>query len=90
MRTIYKYVLCPHTYQTVEMPVGAKILTAQLREGRIYVWAEVRADAPLQFRPFWICGTGENLYHMTAIQESVYVATVQQGEYVRHIYTAKG
>ena len=80
MKTIYKYPLS----EAVQMPKGAKILTAQDQGGQIFIWAEVDSHARTdKTREFLIIGTGQELPNLDNWQ---YVATVQQGIFVWHIY----
>lgn len=56
---IYKYPLNIDDEQTVELPVGAEILTVQLQHGRPHIWAAVDEDQPnLEARKLLTIGTG--------------------------------
>jgi hypothetical protein len=57
--------------QTVYMPVGSKVLTAQFN-GVLYIWAAGPQGAPMQEYPIWVLGMGD----MVNMQNGRYVATV--------------
>jgi hypothetical protein len=57
-RTIYKYPLAITDQQTIEMPAGADILTAQFQYGTLCLWATVDTDNQLTPRHIRIIGTG--------------------------------
>lgn len=79
---IWKYQLEPVAYaQSVAMPKGARVLTAQRQGDWLCVWAEVAPDAPLVDRFFRQQPTGTDL---TIVGE--YVATVQVSALVVHVY----
>ena len=74
MKTIWKYVLPTQERVTLQMPDGAKVLTAGEQQGDLVLWALVDPNAPLSNRHFHICSTG----HSTALAtKEGYVGTVQ-------------
>lgn len=83
MITIYKYTLLLRDEQSVRLPVGAKVLTAQQQGIDICIWAEVDPKARLAVRKFWIVGTG----HPVPSSGACYLSTVQMGAFVWHVYT---
>lgn len=83
MTTIHKYLLDLAEYQEVEMPSGARILTAQVQAGDIFLWAKVFTDAPDEQRQIHMYGTGQKLPEMTKL---MYLGTVQMGAFVWHIF----
>jgi hypothetical protein len=56
--TIWKFILKPTIFQTINMPAGAKILTVQNQCNDITLWAEVEEKAPIEKRFIEIFGTG--------------------------------
>ncbi len=71
--TIYKYLLKPQSVQTVEMPKGAQILTAQFQNKTICLWALLNLEGFATKRTIEICGTGLPLdFH-----PRVFISTVQ-------------
>lgn len=78
---IWKYDLPLSPRQiVVGMPAGAKILSAQNQDGAIQLWAMVDPLAGAQERRFQIVGTGGEA------PRGSYLATVQQGSFVWHIF----
>lgn len=57
-KTIWKFRLEVTDTQTVEMPIGAKILDAQMQHGELMLWALVDPAAPKEPRSIIIHGTG--------------------------------
>jgi len=71
-------------YQEIELPEGAKILTAQVQYGLPTIWAEVDTMKKQTTRKFGIIPTGGTIgykkYH--------YITTLQfnGGKFVQHVY----
>lgn len=59
MKTVYKYSI-PINEQTfrLDLPGGAKILSAQLQNGKPQLWALVNTEMPAISRQFYWVGTG--------------------------------
>jgi hypothetical protein len=47
MKTIYKYLLDVQDEQEVSLPVGARILSIAMQQGKLCLWAEVDPDPTL-------------------------------------------
>lgn len=78
---IYKYPLKLEVVQKVEMPEDAKILSAQLQNGVLCIWALVSTDRELEDRTIHTIGTGwetDFLYK--------FISTVQIDGLVWHIF----
>lgn len=88
MKTIYKYPLQVTDHQKIAMPTDAKILTCQLQNGVLCLWAEVEIVAPelsgVDIRDIEIYGTGRK---MDERYNRDYIATVQMfgGSLVWHV-----
>lgn len=87
MKTIWKY---PIPYLTplreIEMPEGAEILTAQIQNGVLCLWAIVDTSKPETTRVIEIIGTG----HEIQKGERKYIGTVYPDNgLVWHIFEAK-
>lgn len=85
MQRVYKYVLSPDG-SSVDMPVGAEILTAREQDEQICVWAKVDADFTLtEKRKFLVAGTGHDLpedpnWHYIG------TAMLERGRLVMHVF----
>lgn len=87
MKTIHKYTLADNpTSQTqlVEMPEGAEILTAQIQFGEICLWAKVDTERSNTGRLIAIRATDQMIKSASIIE--TYIATVQHGAFVWHIF----
>lgn len=84
MKTIWKYELGITGVQGVGMPAGAQILMAQMQNDRLCVWALVDPKATPTQRTFYIYGTGHQIE--PDLYSAIYVATVQQGAFVWHVF----
>jgi hypothetical protein len=84
MKVIYKYPMKLDLYQTIKLPKNARILSIQLQNDEICMWVltatEITSDID---RVFMIVGTGTS-DRVGEFDE--YIATVQQGGYVWHIF----
>jgi hypothetical protein len=58
MFRIYKYPLDITDVQYLEMPTGAKLLSAGYQGATLCLWAHVNPDAKAVLREVHICGTG--------------------------------
>jgi hypothetical protein len=85
MRTIYKYELKIVDLQEIELPVGANIISAQVQNGKVYVWAIVNTELTPEFRTIIIYGTGNPMYGYSPTTHN-FIGTVQDGQYVWHIF----
>lgn len=61
MKTIYKYKLIGASSQTIEMPVGAEVLTIQVQNEIPCIWVIVDPYYSLEKRVFEIFGTGHEI-----------------------------
>lgn len=59
------------------MPVGAEILSVQLQNGNVVVWAVVQTDAALEKRNFQFFYTGEEIFTPPAQSVRRFLATIQ-------------
>jgi hypothetical protein len=84
-KVIHKYQLQFNDTVSVQMPRGAKVLSAKEQYGSIYVWAEVDPDEPVfTTRTFRMHGTG----HGHDAENNVFIDTVmmREGAFVLHIF----
>lgn len=89
---IHKYTLELREHQQVALPKTKKFLSAQMQSGRLCVWFEVDGRVPtpeelntneeVLLTDFIIVGTG----HRAPPSEFEYLATVQDGRFVWHLY----
>jgi hypothetical protein len=90
MKTIYKYVIRPDKLK-VQMPKGARLLTAREQADEICVWAEVDTEQPTEQRHFQVFGTGHLMHEdMGTSREYVGTAHLEGGALVFHVYEYTG
>ncbi len=82
MKTIYKYTLKPENIQQIELPIDFEILSVQMQEDDICLWAKVSAGISKVKRTICIYGTGVNIKE----DDLTHIGTVQDGIYVWHIF----
>jgi hypothetical protein len=85
MMRVYKYTLGIEDEQKVRMPIGAKVLSVQMQDDVLCVWALVNPDAGREYRRFFIHGTGHVVRYP---DEALFVGTVHLPEHglVFHIF----
>ncbi len=74
----------------VSLPAGCKILSCQVQGAFICLWVECASPIkPLEFeqRRFWVVATGRPFVKTPELE---YIATVQQGNFVWHVYEEHG
>lgn len=81
--SIWKWPLELTDRQEMMMPVGARVITAQIQAGKVTIWAEVNEQAKRRSRAFWIIGTGNPFPQEVAL---VYIASVQMPPFMWHVY----
>lgn len=88
MKKIYKYELMMADEQTIELPKHSKILTVQIQNGNICLWALVFPQEVMQKYKVRIIGTGHPAGYVDADD---YIGTVQQneGQLVWHVFANK-
>ena len=90
MKTIFKYEVAPRVAPnnptvTLALPEGAKVLTAATQNDRIFLWAEVDTDKPVEKRFFQVFGTGHEMPTGMGIDRA-YINTVFIDWMVFHVY----
>ena len=88
MKTIWKYPLSGSSYQSIEMPRGAKILDVQNQSGKPCIWALVDTEQPHEIRNFLVYGTGWKIEGTPG----KFIGTFQLdgGAYVFHLFDFQG
>jgi hypothetical protein len=83
-KRIWKYQLdFLNHYQVIEMPRNAMILSGQIQEEILCVWAMVDPDAEKERRHFEIFMTGRDIVEEG---ERIFIDTFQIDEFVGHLY----
>ncbi len=88
MRTIWNFPLGDGSPQVIRMPVGAEILTVQVRGDRPYLWAIIKpvpSSPKTEYRHFEVFGTGQDIHEDMGIDRR-YIGTFQQPPYVWHVF----
>jgi hypothetical protein len=88
MKRIYKYELGAVRPQTIWLPKGAEILTAQGQHGRnVCIWALIDPEQPDEQRSFEIFATGENVHVDMGVKRN-YIGTAQLegGKLIFHVF----
>lgn len=84
---VFKYEIPLDEEFTLQLPVGARILSFQVQDGQPMIWALVNVHAPFESRQFLLCGTGHKI-NEDRIQS--YIGTIQllEGKLVFHLFEA--
>lgn len=86
---IWKFKLEADGKQTIEMPKDSNVLCAQMKDGELYIWAEVNPLASYERRVFEVFPTGIDLPCGMGIQRK-YIGTFQTGSVMEtmvfHVY----
>lgn len=86
MTTIYKYPLILEDRQVVLMPRAAQILSAQMQGRTLCLWALVDTAQDMKPRQIEILGTGTVSAPDKPTEERHFIATVQMGQFVWHLF----
>ena len=89
MKTIHKFPLKITDNQTIEMEVGAEILTVQIQRGEPFIWALVDTDKEHEERFIEVIGTGNPI---TGTNNRKYIGTFQvyDGQLMFHVFEYLG
>lgn len=85
---IYKYQLEITKKQTITLPLGAEILSAQAQDGIVCIWVLVDPNAAPQPQDIFIFGTGHDIAPQQ-LARMKFVGTVQTPPLVWHIFAGK-
>lgn len=83
MKTIWKFPLAVTDKQTVSMPKGSRILSANEQHGQVCIWALVNTEAEREEKSIAIVGTGNPF---TLDESWKFVDSVQQSFFVWHVF----
>lgn len=81
---ILKYILHPHTRQTIEVPKGALLLASQIQHGKPCLWVQVDESTEMESRTIVMVATGQPMPPVGG-----YLGTFQfsDGSFVLHAFT---
>lgn len=86
-RSIWKYPFPILKSQTIDMPADAQVLTVAQQGTEFVVWALLTPTEPIEPRQFDLYGTG---WDLPDERVGRYIATVQDGAFVWHIFEPGG
>lgn len=86
MQTIYKYPLGFLDTQEVPLPKGATVLSAQVQNGVICLWALCNTDAPIAPRTIYTVGTGHNFNMDPSVIRFIGTVQLSGGALVFHLF----
>lgn len=73
MKVIWKYQLEVTDEQTIDIPIGAIILSVAFQKDELCLWAMVDSVVPKEHRRIYIFGTGQDCYDVSTAK---YIGTV--------------
>lgn len=86
---IWKYHLQTSGRQSLSLPSGSTVLTVQVQNNTLVLWAVVPADSNMRYdsRTFHVVMTGEDMPTPWYAHHSLhYISTVQNNGIVAHIF----
>lgn len=86
---IWKYELGTNR-TTLQMPVGAHVLDAQVQHGGVVLWALVSPDAPKVEREFYVYMTGEMIVDTPDYLLYISTVQIQGGDFIAHVFERVG
>ena len=82
-KKVFKYLIQITTHETtIEMPIGAKIISVGCQNDELFLWAHVDTEKATEKRKIAVYGTGHEVTH-----EGVFIGTVLMfdGSLVLHV-----
>lgn len=89
-KIVWKHVLGRGALQRVSLPVGSKVLSAQLQGGEISAWFLADPEAPLQDYSFALLETGEVMDCDAGSFRHVATVLLSHGVRVVHVFVGGG
>ncbi len=86
MKTIWKYILKSEDEQIIEMPRGAEILTVQLQNHALCLWAIVYEHVPKTPRKIIIYFTGEEITKDKNNLKYIGTCQLSDGKIIVHVF----
>lgn len=87
MKKIYKYTLEVEDEQQIEMPEDAEMLSVQIQNGSICVWAivDTASHVPVHLQKFYVRGTG---HETKGVEDKIFLGTIQMqgGALIFHVF----
>ncbi len=89
MQSVFKYTIPMENYFSLNLPLGAKILTVQEQHGKPQLWAFVKQGERNEKRNFCLAGTGHPIEENPATLN--YIGTFQSagGGFIGHVFEIK-
>jgi hypothetical protein len=84
MITVHKFAVGIAGYFDLKMPEGAKVLSVQVQDGVVCIWAKVNTARPLKTIHFGFTGTG--IEQHPGVRFAPFIGTVQLGPLVFHLF----
>ncbi len=84
--TIWKFVLEDAGEQQIEMPKGARVLSAEEQHDKIVLYALVDPLAEKEARTVWTFGTGHRVHDRAAHAQFVGTVKMEGGLWMFHIF----
>jgi len=87
-RAIWKYVLEPGDTSSVYMPEGSQVLSVDMQDGNMCIWALVDPLATPTWHAFRVRGTGHDAHGLDAAQfiDTVMMETPYGDKLVFHVF----
>ena len=85
---IYKYPVPINDQFTIEMPLGAKILSFQMQNDLPMLWAAVWENSSSEERKFQLCGTGHDI-DMDLVKSFIGTVQMYRHSFVWHLFEMK-
>lgn len=92
MQTVWKYTLAAKEWQTIEMPLGAKILSAEEQNHQIVVYAAIEDTKTDMFedREIIVLGTGHETHYDLNEYRFLNTVKMENGSLMFHVFVKKG
>jgi len=93
MTTIWKFELPIEDQPSIDMPIGARILSVGVQNAatdrKLMLWAYIpKTEVKTETRYFFVLGTGNPI--PWDLSESAFVGTVQMGSHIWHVWDQRG
>jgi hypothetical protein len=82
-RTVWKFTAPVQDQFAISMPIGAKLLSADIQEGIVCIWALVDPEEGLETRNFRLAGTGHPIAEHVHFLETM---VLHDGALVFHLF----
>lgn len=85
-KSIWKFAIEVEDLQAITIPKAAEILSVQVQNGQICIWAIVNPSSPTVERVIRMAGTGHDLTNRPPLGKFIGTVQINGGQFIFHVF----